>query len=146
MGSAFRCSWCQCPIKKTLPDAPGPGRVGNFVFIRYAGGPLLVQLAMCDEHLAIHGSAFLPASQAAQKPLSELGEADFDWQDCNSSVLKKWAYDPSHQAFAVCLGKKSYLYFDIPPEVVDAFKNSPSQGRFWTREIKGRGKGSKPLS
>jgi copper oxidase (laccase) domain-containing protein len=57
-----------------------------------------------------------------------------------SSAIRHIHYKPELGELSVWFGPEGrrYKYFEVPPEVFDAFSAAPSRGRFFNAEIRGR--------
>ena len=56
-----------------------------------------------------------------------------------STLISAARYWPDERALEFCFaGGRRYLYLGVPKSVADAFTRSPSKGRFFNEEIKGR--------
>lgn len=54
-----------------------------------------------------------------------------------SSVIRNFAYNVLTRQLVVTFATgRIYAYANVPPEVVTAFRNSPSKGRFFNSEIR----------
>ncbi len=57
----------------------------------------------------------------------------------SSSLISRILYDDAARTLRVRFrDDRAYLYFDVPPRVFDAMRASPSAGRFYNEEVKGR--------
>lgn len=57
--------------------------------------------------------------------------------DVQSSNLKKVGYDPESRTLAIEFNKGgTYHYQDVPQEVFDELMEAPSQGRYFSSQIK----------
>ncbi len=57
----------------------------------------------------------------------------------NSSDIAAIGYDPEHQTLAIefhATGR--YHYFSVPPEIYDQLRQTPTHGKFFHRNIKGK--------
>lgn len=133
----MRCLICRTDVG-TPPIVPdGPGRIGNFVFIQGEDSPQLA-LGFCDIHLSVYGNKYpCSKSKSPSKKVGDFESDDFNWVDCTSSALSKYAYDEENQSFAVWLKNSNviYQYFDISPQLFEEFESSDSMGRFWQKNI-----------
>jgi len=57
-----------------------------------------------------------------------------------STVVRRIAYDEASQTLSVWFVPSGlrYDYFDVPPDVVAAFRSARSKGSFFNTEIRGR--------
>jgi hypothetical protein len=54
-----------------------------------------------------------------------------------STVIRNFAYNVATRQLAVTFATgRVYAYANVPPDVVSAFRNSPSKGRFFNTEIR----------
>ena len=57
----------------------------------------------------------------------------------SSSLIARIAYDDDRRTLKVGFrDERAYVYFDVPPSVFHSMKASPSAGRFYNEEVKGR--------
>ena len=55
-----------------------------------------------------------------------------------SSVIRSFFYDPeTSELWITFVSGRRYVYADVPQDVFDAFKASPSRGTFFNSEIRG---------
>jgi KTSC domain len=56
-----------------------------------------------------------------------------------STVIRRFHYDPARRELQVTfVTGRRYVYDDVPPGVVDAFRAAFSKGTFFNREIRDR--------
>lgn len=56
-----------------------------------------------------------------------------------SSVIRNFDYDPGSRRLAIrFVGGRRYHYDDVPGDVVDAMRRSPSWGRYFNEMIRDR--------
>ena len=54
-----------------------------------------------------------------------------------SSVIRRFSYDPETQELDVLFTTgRRYVYYDVPPEEVDAFRAAFSKGRYFNTRIR----------
>jgi hypothetical protein len=57
----------------------------------------------------------------------------------SSTLISSARYWPDDRALELCFtGGRRYLYLGVPRSIADAFARSPSKGRFFNDDIKGR--------
>jgi predicted membrane chloride channel (bestrophin family) len=62
-----------------------------------------------------------------------------EWFDCTgSSHLESVGYDKDSTELTVKFHNGSYIYSNVPQSVFVAFRNAPSYGKFFEKEIKGQ--------
>ncbi len=56
-----------------------------------------------------------------------------------SSVIRHIHYKPEPRELSVWFADsgRRYKYFDVPPEVFEAFREAPSRGRFYNEHVRG---------
>lgn len=62
-----------------------------------------------------------------------------EWFDCTgSSHIDSIGYNEDSKELLVKFHNGTYSYRNVPRSVFDAFKNAPSYGKFFEKEIKGQ--------
>lgn len=140
----MQCFICNKEVFSDIVVPESSGLYGNYIFSNDAGR-ISIQFALCDHHLAKHGSRFPLALKdiSHSKKHSDLTEDDFQWIASNSSVIREFAYSSQHETLGLNVSGKKYLYFNISFDLYQQFLAAPSLGRFYSSHIKVNADGSK---
>lgn len=78
--------------------------------------------------------------------LSHAGDGDtgaaVNWTDVKSSNIRKFRYDPdNHELWITFNSGQTWIYADVPSDVVDEFDHADSKGGFFNANIKNQYQG-----